>query len=293
MLLPAFEYVRPASVDDAVAALSAGRNARVLAGGQTMLNALKLRVVHPDVLVDVGALEDLRRITVDEDGSVRIGAAVTYDEAAASPVLGEHHPDAAQMTSRLVDRMVRSRGTVGGNVCLADPTSNWPPLVVALGATLRVRSAAGVRDVPADSFFVAPYVTAVGPGELLEEVVLPALAERQGVGYESVQLGTDSWALARACAVVRRDGDGAIAEARVVLGCGDVPVRQPALEAELVGGPPSPERVTAAVGEHAGEDFDPPADVHASSEFRRHLATVVARRAVMAACRRPEDNERS
>jgi len=281
VLLPAFTYERPADVDEAVALLAATRNARPLAGGQTLLNALKLRVAQPDVLVDVSRLDELRRIAVDPGGALRVGAAVTYDEVAASPLVREHQPRLAAMSARLVDRMVRSRGTVGGNVCLADPTSNYPPLFVALGATLRLRGPGGPRDVAAGDFHLAPYVTALGPGELLCEVVLPPLAPDEGVGYESLQVGTDSWALARACARVRTRPDGTVAAAVVVLGCGPVPVRQRALEAALPGAAAA--GVPALAAAHAAEEFDPPADVHASAAYRTHLAKVMARRAVLAA----------
>jgi len=282
VLLPAFEYVRPRDLDEAVALLAERRNARALAGGQTLLNALKLRIVRPDVLVDVSRLDALRETAVDPDGSLRLGAAVTYHEVASSPLVREHQPLLAAMSARLVDRMVRSRGTVGGNVCLADPTSNYPPLFVALGATLRARGPGGERAIAADDFHVAPYVTALMPGELLREVVLPPLRPDEGVGYESHQVGIDSWALARASARVR--GKKTIAEARVVLGCGPVPTRQPTLEAALAGA--TADDVPALVDAHAGEGFDPPADVHASAEYRTHLAKVMARRALLAALER-------
>ena len=282
MLLPAFEYARPESVDEALAELGRHRNARVLAGGQTLLNALKLRVVQPDVLVDVSRLEELRGIHAGGDRGLRIGAAVTYDELAGSPLVREHHPATAAMSARLVDRQVRARGTIGGNVCLADPTSNFPPLLVALGASLSVRGPDGSRDVAAEDFFVAPYLTAVRPGELLVEVRLPPLASGERVGYESLQLGTDSWALARASALVRCNG--AIEHARVVLGCGPVPVRQPTMEAALRGQAATTEAVEAAA-ELAGEDFEPPTDVHASSEYRHAMGKVMAARAVLAATR--------
>lgn len=282
MLLPSLAYERPATVEEAVALLAADGNARVLAGGQTLLNALKLRIVHPDVLVDVSRLEALRGIERDEDGTLRIGAAVTYDELAASPLLREHHPLVATMSSRLVDRQVRARGTIGGNVCLADPTSNFPPLLVALDARLRVRGPEGPRELPAEGFALAPYITALRPGELLEQVVLAPLGADEGVGYESLQVGIDSWALARASALVRRDGDGAVSAARVVLGCGPVPARQPGMEAALVGREPTPEAV-AEVAALAGEDFDPPGDVHATREYRVEMARTMARRAVLAA----------
>ncbi|HEY8584733.1 MAG TPA: xanthine dehydrogenase family protein subunit M [Capillimicrobium sp.] len=286
MLLPSFAYERPETVAEAVDLLGAAPNARVLAGGQTLLNALKLRVVHPDVLVDVSRLEELRAIEEREDGWLHVGAAVTYDEFWSSPVVGRHQPVAAAMASRIVDRQVRARGTIGGNVCLADPTSNFPPLVVAAGARLVVRGREGTRAVEAEEFFVAPYMTAVAEGELLEAVLLPPLGDGRRMGYESLQVGTDSWALARACAVVALDG-GVIADARVALGCGAVPVRQPAMERALIGQRPTPEAIADAA-RLAGEAFDPPGDAHASSAYRLRMARVMARRAVRAATRDPE-----
>lgn len=280
MLLPSFEYARPETVEDAVALLASERNARVLAGGQTLLNALKLRLVKPALLVDVSRLEELRQIELGTDGALEIGAAVVYDELAASPLLQERHPVTARMCAGLVDRQVRARGTIGGNVCLGDPTSNFPPLLAALGAELVVRGPGGERRLPAEGFHLAPYMNRLEPGELLTTVRLPALAADQGVGYETLQVGTDSWALARACALV--EANGTIRSARVVLGCGAVPVRQPAMEQALLGAAPSAEAIAAAA-EHAGEDFEPPSDVHASAEYRTEMAKLMAARAVAAA----------
>jgi len=280
VLLPSFEYARPESVEEAVALLASERNARVLAGGQTLLNALKLRLAKPDLLVDVSRLEELRRIEVGADGALEIGAAVVYDELATSPLLHEHHPVTARMCAGLVDRQVRARGTIGGNVCLGDPTSNFPPLLAALGAELLVRAPDGERRLPAEGFHLAPYMNRLEPGELLTAVRLPALAAGEGVGYETLQVGTDSWALARACALVERNGT--IRSARVVLGCGAVPVRQPAMEAALVGAEPSEDAIAAAA-ELAGEDFEVAGDVHASAEYRTEMAKLMAARAVAAA----------
>lgn len=281
MLLPAFEYVRAESIDHATAVLSSVRNARVLAGGQTLLNALKHRLVAPDVLVDVSRLTELRGIELAGDGSVVIGAATVYAELARSLVLRERHPVAASMSGRLVDRQVRARGTIGGNVCLADPTSNWPPLLVALGASLRLRGQEGERTVPADGFVLAPYITALRSGELLTQVILPPVAADAGVGYESLQLGTDSWALARAASLIQ--SNGRVTSARVVLGCGSTPARQIAVEDALIGIAPRDRSAIAAAVELVGDDFDPPTDAHASSDYRRAMAKVMARRAVEAA----------
>lgn len=280
MLLPSFEYARAETVEEAVSLLAGNRNARVLAGGQSLLNALKLHLVRPDLLVDVSAVEELARIEPEPDGSLRIGSAVVYDEIAASPAVRERNPRTAAMCAGLVDRQVRARGTIGGNVCLADPTSNFPPLLVALGATLALRGPEGPREVPAEGFFLAPYMTALAPGELLEAVRLPALGEDDGVGYESLQVGIDSWALARAAALV--SCNGTISSARIALGCGAVPVRQPAMERSLIGGEPGEEAIAEAAL-LAGEGFEPAGDAHASAEYRTEMAKLMAARAVAAA----------
>lgn len=285
MLLPELEYIRPATVAEAIDALAAERNARVLAGGQTLLNALKLRIVHPAALVDVSRLEELRQVAEEPDGTLRLGAALTYDELAGNALVRERHAVTAAMTSRIVDRQVRARGTLGGNVCLGDPTSNFPPLLVALDARLVVRGPAGTREIAAEEFYLAPYMTALEPGELLTEVLLPPLAPGEGVGYESLQVGIDSWALARASALVRvegSNGSATIAAARVALGCGPVPLRQPAMEAALIGGPATRAAIAAAA-KLAGEAFDPPVDVHATAQYRTAMARVMARRAVISA----------
>lgn len=283
MLLPSFEYARPDSVDEAVALLASKRNARVLAGGQTLLNALKLRLVQPDLLVDVTRLEDLRRIELGDDGTLVVGAAVTYDEFAAHPLVREHHPVTAAMTARIVDRQVRARGTIGGNVCLGDPTGNFPPLLVALGARLDLNGPDGRSQLDAEDLFLAPYMTTLEAGQILAAVRLPLLGPDQGVSFESLQVGTDSWALARACGLLRCV-DGEITEARIVLGCGPVPTRQPAMEAALVGSPATEAAIERAA-EHAGEDFDPPGDVHAGAEYRFEMGRLMALRAALAAAR--------
>jgi carbon-monoxide dehydrogenase medium subunit len=181
-----------------------------------------------------------------------------------------------------VDQQVRCRGTIGGNACYNDPGSNYPPLLVALGATMRVIGPDGDRDVPAEEFFMSSYRVALNRGELLTSIVLPPLADPGvGVGYSSVQIARDGWALARAAVRVR--ANGAIEDARVVLGCvAGRPVRATAVEARLRGAQPSAEAVQAA-SESAVEGVDPPSDAHASAGYRRDMTRVVVRRAVLEA----------
>jgi aerobic carbon-monoxide dehydrogenase medium subunit len=289
MLLAATEYVRPDSLEDALAALGGTAGSRVLAGGQTLINVLKHRAASVELLVDVSRLEELRFIDVAADGSATIGAATTYRELEQSAELRAAQPTIGEVAAGTVDRQVRARGTIGGNACFADPASNYPPLLVALDASMEIAGAGGVRTVPAAEFFLGLFRTAVGPGELLRSISLPSL-DGAGVGYRSLQIAADSWALARAVAWVR--AGETITAARVVLGCvAGTPVRAAATEARLVGEPPSAEAASAAAA-LAGDGLEPPADVHASSSYRREMAAVMAKHALLDAIGQGMEGER-
>jgi aerobic carbon-monoxide dehydrogenase medium subunit len=280
MLLAETEYVRPDTLADAVQALASSPGARPLAGGQSLINVLKHRAASVDLLVDIGRLEELRRIAPAGDGAVEIGAGVTYAELEGSDALKGSHPVVSEVASVTVDRQVRNRGTIGGNICFADPASNFPPLMVALGATLNVSGPDGERAVAAEDFFTGAYRTALAPGELLRSVTLPAL-DGAGTGYQSLQAARDSWALARATALVK--ANGTVDEIRVVLGCvAGTPVRATAMEEQLRGKEPS-EAAVATASVAAGEGLEPPSDSHATGSYRRDMACVMAKRAVLQA----------
>ncbi len=264
MLLREVEYARPASVQDALRLLSEHEGARALAGGQTLINVMKARAASPDVLVDLSALDDLRGIDLGADGTVTLGAMVTYTEivesveARARPILGE-------VCSQIADVQVRNRGTIGGNLCSNDPTNHLPPLMVALGATMTILGADGERQVPAGEFFLGVYMTAVAPGELLMRVSIPP---GRSDGFASVPIGRDGTCIVNAAASL--DGGAP----RLAIGCVDaVPVL-------LTPGSAEQDAVREAV---RGANLDPPSDVHASADYRRHLAGVLAARAVQQA----------
>jgi aerobic carbon-monoxide dehydrogenase medium subunit len=257
MLLREVEYAKPGSVAEAMELLAANDGARALAGGQTLINVMKARAASPDMLVDLNGLEELKGIDLASDGTLTVGAMTTYTElmqsaeAKARPILGE-------VCARIADVQVRNRGTLGGNVCSNDPTNHLPPLMVAIGARMTIASAGGEREVPAEEFFLGVYMTAVGPGELLTAVSIPA---GKNDGFAAVTLGADGTCICNAAASV----NGAV---RVALGCVDaVPVL---LTADSPGG------VADAV---RAANLEPPSDVHASSEYRAHLAAVLATRA--------------
>ncbi|HEX3226702.1 MAG TPA: xanthine dehydrogenase family protein subunit M [Gaiellaceae bacterium] len=264
MLLREVEYAKPASVAEALELLAANDGARALAGGQTLINVMKARAASPDVLVDLNGLDDLRGIELGGDGTLTIGAMSTYTEilesaeARARPILGE-------VCATIADVQVRNRGTIGGNVCSNDPTNHLPPLMCAIGAQMTIVSPGGERTVPAADFFLGVYMTAVGQGELLTRITVPA---GKHDGFAAVTLGAEGTCIANAAASV----NGGV---RVALGCVDaVPVLIEAASADEVGD---------AV-DRAG--LQPPSDVHASSEYRAHLAKVLAVRAAREAAGR-------
>jgi carbon-monoxide dehydrogenase medium subunit len=280
MLLREVEYARPESVEEAVRLLGAHEGARALAGGQTLVNVMKARAASPDVLVDLADLHELRTIGRAADGSLELGAMVTYSELVRSPDVAAARPIVAEIAATIADRQVQNRGTVGGNVCVNDPTNHLPPLFSALGATFTILGRGGERTVPADDFFLGVYLTAAGEGELLTRVTLPALASGNGDAMEGITLGAHGTYIVSAAATV---GPGGV---RVAIGCvSGVPERATELEQRLSGAELTAETVHAAVA-GLGAALDPPSDVHAPADYRRHLAEVCCERAVLAAAKR-------
>ena len=269
MLLREVEYARPSSVDEAVRLLASHEGARALAGGQTLVNVMKARAASPDVLVDLSRLEGLRSITVSGD-TLHLGAMATYTQIMASSEVEVSRPILAEVAAQIADVQVRNRGTIGGNICSNDPTNHLPPLLVALGASMTIRGAEGERTVSAEEFFLGVYLTSVGEGELLLSVSVPAAAKAAD-GFASITIGRDGTCIASAAASLARGAP------RIALGCVDaVPVLVTPAGAD-----------EAAIREAvAGAGLEPPSDVHAAAEYRRHLATVCAIRAVQQAAER-------
>jgi carbon-monoxide dehydrogenase medium subunit len=265
MLLAEVEYARPATVEDAVRLLAANDGARPLAGGQTLTNVMKARAAAPDVLVDINDLDELRTISRSDDG-LELGAMVTLSELIRSSDVDDARPILAEVASQIADVQVRNRGTIGGNICSNDPTNHLPPVVAAVGATMTIRGSDGERTVSPEEFFLGVYMTAVAPGELLTRITVPAAGDARD-GFASIPIGRDGTCISNAAATV------ANGQARIALGCvAAVPVVLTTAADETA--------VREAV---RGADLDPPLDVHASAEYRRHLAEVVAVRAVQEA----------
>ena len=281
MLLREVEYARPSTVDEAIGLLGAHEGARALAGGQTLINVMKARAAAPDVLVDLAGLEELGSIRFSADGaSLELGAMVTCAQIVSSSEVEVARPVLAEVAATIADAQVRNRGTIGGNVCVNDPTNHFPPLLVALDASFTIRGAEGERVVPADEFFVGVYETAVREGELLTSISVPTRAPGSGAAMTGLTLGVHGTYVVSAAACVTSAG------VRVAIGCvAAVPLRATAMEERLSGGDLSEETVRAAA-EGLGASLDPPSDVHASADYRRALAEVSAVRAVLEAAER-------
>lgn len=276
-----FDYVRPSSVDDAVAALrDAGEDAKVLAGGQSLIPVLRLRLAAPSMVVDLGGIPDL--VGVREDGdSLVIGAMTPHSTVAAHPLVRQHAPLVAQAAGSIGDPQVRHLGTFGGSLAHADPAGDLPSVAVALDATMVVVGEDGRREVPASEFFTDYLTTALRPTDLLVEVRLPKLPG-WGAHYEKFNRVAQAWAIVGVAATVRRD-NGGIAEARVALtNMGPTPVRATAVEQALADGDASPAALATAC-EQAAEGTSPSDDITASADYRRHLARVLTRRALATA----------
>jgi carbon-monoxide dehydrogenase medium subunit len=262
MLLRELDYARPDSVDDAVELLAAREDARALAGGQSLVNVMKTRVASPELVVDLNRIEGLRGIR-DDGGALTIGAMTTYAVIVGSPEVAAARPILAEVARTIADVQVRNRGTIGGNVCSNDPTNHFPPLLAALQAEFTIRGAEGDRTATTDEFFEGVFATAVHPGELLTAIRVPAKGDARD-GWASATLGREGTGIVSVAATVSGGN------ARIAIGCVAA----------------TPVVVTASADQTAVADavkcadLDPPSDVHASADYRRHLAAVLAARAI-------------
>jgi carbon-monoxide dehydrogenase medium subunit len=279
-----FEYERAGSVDDALALLERhGPEARLVAGGHSLLPMMKLRLARPEVLIDINDLADLSYIRLD-GGEIAIGAMTRHAELLDSPLLREHYAIFADAERVIADPIVRNRGTIGGSFCQADPSEDLAAVGSALGATLVVRSAGGTRTVPVREFHTGPYETAVGPAEILTEVRVP-IRPGAGSAYEKVERRAGDWPIAAAGAFVTLDGD-TVADVGVGLTAVGAPhFCAPAAEDALRGREPTDDAVAAAAAA-AAEASDPSTDQRGPAEYKRHLAGELTLRALRRALAR-------
>ncbi len=258
-----FDYYRPSTLDEAIQLLGSVDGARPLAGGHSLLPMMKRRLSSPEALVDIGRLPGLDGIAVD-GGSLKIGALATHASVAASDVVAGGWSVVASTAAMIGDSQVRNRGTIGGSVAHADPAADYPTVLVALGAEITARGADGSRTIAAGDFFTDLFTTSLAPGELVTEVTVPAIAGF-GAAYVKHRHPASSYAVVGVAAVANGDGGH-----MVVGGATPTPVMVPGTD---------PDAIPGAIA-------DPIGDIYASGEFRVHLATVMAKRAVSLASER-------
>jgi aerobic carbon-monoxide dehydrogenase medium subunit len=270
---PEFDYVAPETLADALSALSdGGEDAKVLAGGHSLLPLMKLRLAAPTLLVDLRKVPDLRGVQ-RENGQWRIGAMTRHVDLQGRPELGP----VGQATALIADQQVRNRGTIGGSLAHGDPASDLPTVFLACEGTLTVVGANGTREVAAADMFEDYLTTAVGEGEIVTEIRVPNL-DGWGSSYVKFTRRAEDWAMVAVCAMVKKAGDGSVEDARVALtNMGSTPLRAGAVEDALRG---KGTDAIAAAAEQAAEGTDPPGDLNATPDYKRHLARVLTRRAL-------------
>jgi carbon-monoxide dehydrogenase medium subunit len=282
MIPASFSYVLPTTVDEAVAALgSGGEDAKILAGGQSLIPVLRLRLAYPETVVDLGKIAELRGVREDGDAIV-IGAMTTHHEVLHDALITRYAPLIVQATETVADPQVRHRGTFGGSLSHADPAGDLPSVALALDAEMVIAGPDGRRTVPARDFFLDYLTTAIQPGEILVEIRVPKLGEGWGTCYEKFNRVAQAWSIVAVAAAVRRE-NGSIAEARIGLtNMGATPLRATAAEQALAGQAASAESVAAAAA-HAADGTSPTSDVNGQADYRSHLAQVLTRRALVKA----------
>ena len=281
MIPAAFDYLAPTTLDEALSALTEhGDEAKILAGGQSLLPVLRMRLNAPSFVIDLGKISSLRGVRDDGDAIV-IGAMTEHAVVGSDPLVAQHAALITKAVEHLADAQVRHRGTFGGALAHADPAGDLGAPVLALDAEFVIAGPGGTRTVPAADFFVGLFETVIGEDEILTEVRIPKHTG-WGAHYEKFVRVAHQWPIVAVAATVRSEG-GTIAEARIGLtNMGQTPLRARAAEDALTGQPATSEAVSAAAA-HAADGTSPPSDLNGDADYRQHLATVLTRRAVLAA----------
>jgi aerobic carbon-monoxide dehydrogenase medium subunit len=286
MFPASFGYVAAHSVEEALQLLTKhGEDAKLLAGGHSLIPAMKLRLSSPRTLIDLGTVPGLRGVRMDGN-TLAIGALTVHTDVASADLVQKHLPGLADAASVIGDVQVRNRGTIGGSIAHADPGADFPVILTALNASFVLQSTSDSRTVAADDFFIDFYTTAMAASEVLTEIRVPLPTAGSGTAYVKLPHPASGYVVVSAGALITRLPSGSCALARVAIGgLGSGPIRAVATETELQGKPLTPEVIAAAAAK-AAEETDPEGDTYASAEYKRHVATVYARRAVEAAVRR-------
>jgi CO/xanthine dehydrogenase FAD-binding subunit len=283
-----FDYHRPDTLDEALALFAElGTDAKALAGGQSLVPAMNFRLARPAVLVDLNRLASLAYIDETPDGGLRIGAMTRQRAAERSPAVAHSSPLLFEAMPWVAHPQIRNRGTMGGSLAQGDPAAELPAVMVALDARFVIRSQSATRTVPAQAFFTGLLSTVLKPDELLTEIQVPPRPSRTGTAFVEVARRHGDFALVGVAAALVMDEGGICTSARIaLLSVGDGPVLTTGAMAVLVGSVPAAPRIEEAARIAAETDIDPPTDIHASSVYRRHLASVLVRRTLTRAAER-------
>jgi carbon-monoxide dehydrogenase medium subunit len=284
-----FDYIAATSVDMAAAALAdAGDDAKIIAGGQSLVPLLNFRLLRPSILIDINGIESLAFIR-ETVGDIRVGALTRHHQLETSPVIARHLPVLSCAMTHVAHLAIRNRGTIGGSLAHGDPAAELPMMALLLGAELHIASAAGARTRAARDFFLEALTVDLNAGEIVTEIVLPKLPPHTGWGFEEVARRRGDFALAAAAATLRVAA-GAVVEARIALtGVSRTAVRDAEAESLLVGHALEPPLASRAI-EAVRAAIEPDTDLHASADYRRHLAGVLTGRALAAAWRRANES---
>lgn len=283
-----FDYACPESVAEALALLAQhGGEAKLLAGGQSLVPLLNFRMLRPGVLIDINRVQELDFLE-DEAGGLRIGALTRHRVIEASPLVRERFPVLSEAMAHVAHPAIRNRGTLGGSLAHADPAAELPMLALLLDAEIRTRNAGGVRSRRAGDFFIGPLTTVLADDEMIVEILLPALPPRTGSAFAEVALRDGDFAIAAVAATVTV-AEGIVADARLAaMGVGETPLRLREVEARLVGEALTPGLVEAAA-QQACAAVQPGTDLRGSADYRRHLVAGLTEQVLTAAWRRARD----
>ena len=276
-----FEYFDPDSVEEALALLEQhGDDAKILAGGQSLVPPMNMRLAKPRVIVDINRIRSLDYLREGEDGSLRIGALTRHATIERSEWVARRWPLLSEAVKHIGHMQIRFRGTVGGSIAHADPAAALPGVLAALGGEVVARGPGGERTIPAGEFFISYLTTSLEPTEMVVEVRLPPVPAGAGHAFMEIARRHGDFALVGVAALLSLDGNGRVGWARLALiGAGPTPIRAESAERVLVGQPPSEELFRAA-GQAVTREVDPTSDIHASAEYRREVAGVLVRRAL-------------
>ena len=282
----AFDYHPATSVNEAIALLQQyGDDAKLLAGGHSLIPTMKLRLAQPGHIIDIGHISGLAYIR-EEDGAVAVGAMTTYRMIEVSDVLQQHFPLLRDAASVIGDQQVRNRGTIGGSIAHSDPAADMPGVVLALKADIMVQGPSNVRTIKADDFFMDLFATALQPDEIITEIRFALPSPRTGSSYKKLENKASHYAVVGCAAVVTLDTDGTCSSASVVItGASVKPTRATAVESALVG-KKLDEATAAEAASHAADGLELVEDLHGSKNYRAQMAAVLARRAILAAVAR-------